>query len=118
MESSVTAALGHVQTFVRPQVILTDDPSREDAFFVKALRSKVAEIGKSVIELPPDAAMNLMWVARLDSGSLAGAYTDLPFATAFECTKLDHSVAHDLRRYFNPCSSKLFRIAHKAVEIH
>ena len=75
MEVSVAAGMEYIQTFVRPQVILTDDPTREDAFFTKALRSKAREIGKSVIELPVGAATNLMWIARLDSGSLAGTFT-------------------------------------------
>ena len=30
------------------------------------------EIGKGIIELPSDAIENMMWLTRLDSGSLAG----------------------------------------------
>ncbi len=77
MEISVAAGIGHIQTFIRPQAILTDNPSREDAFFTKSLRNKALEIGKSVIELPKDAATNLMWISRLDSGSLAGEFATL-----------------------------------------
>ena len=72
MEVSVTASLGHIQMFVHPQVIITDHRSREDAFFIKAIRAKAVIIDKSVIELPPDALENLMWITRLDSSSLAG----------------------------------------------
>ena len=72
MEISITASMEHIRTFVHPQVILIDNPSREDAFFVNALRSKAMEIGKSLIELPADATENLMWITRLDSSSLAG----------------------------------------------
>jgi len=72
MEVSVTASLEHMQTFIHPQVIIIDYPSREDLFFVTALRSKAVDIGKAIIELPSDAAANMMWMARLDSGSLAG----------------------------------------------
>ncbi|KAL8765636.1 MAG: hypothetical protein Q9209_007368 [Squamulea sp. 1 TL-2023] len=72
MEVSVAAALGHIQTFMHPQVVITDDQSREDAFFTKAIRAKTSELGKSVIELPKDASEKMMWIARLDSGSLAG----------------------------------------------
>lgn len=72
MEVSVAAALGHIQSFIDPQVIITDHASRENGFFIKAMRAKSSEIGKSLIELPPDATENLMWLARLDSGSLAG----------------------------------------------
>ena len=72
MEISITASMEHIHTFIHPQVILIDNPSREDAFFVNALRRKVMDIGKSLIELPADATENLMWITRLDSGSLAG----------------------------------------------
>lgn len=72
MEVSVGASLGHMQTFVHPQVIITDHASREDTFFIKAVKAKAVAIDKSVIELPLDAAENFMWITRLDSGSLAG----------------------------------------------
>lgn len=72
MEVTVAAGLGHIQTFMHPQVVIVDDPSREDAFFAKAMRSKTLELGRSLIELTTDAAENLMWITRLDSDSLAG----------------------------------------------
>lgn len=72
MEVSVTASLGHIQTYIQPQVLITDHAGREDGFFVKSIRSKAVEIGRSVIELPRDASENLLWITRLDSGSLAG----------------------------------------------
>lgn len=72
MEVSVSAALGYIQTFMHPQVVIIDDSSREDGFFTKAIRAKAMEIGRSVIELPKDASESLMWITRLDSGSLSG----------------------------------------------
>ncbi|KAL8998687.1 MAG: hypothetical protein Q9188_006049 [Gyalolechia gomerana] len=75
MEVSVSAALGHIQTFMHPQAVITDDASREDGFFTKAIRAKAFEIGRSVIELPKDASESLMWITRLDSGSLAAWQT-------------------------------------------
>lgn len=72
MEVSVAASLEHIQTFIHPQVILVDDPSREDAFFTTAMRSKAMDIGKPVIELPIYATENMMWITRLDSESLSG----------------------------------------------
>ena len=72
MEVSVTAGLEHIQTFIHPQIIIIDDPSREDDFFVRAVRSKVMDLDKSLIELPKDATKTMMWMTRLDSGSLAG----------------------------------------------
>ena len=80
MEVSVTAGMEHIQTFVHPQIIIIDDPAREDAFFVDAVRSKVMDFGKAIIELPRDAAETMMWMTRLDSGSLAAwpiAYVDI-----------------------------------------
>ncbi len=72
MEVSVSAALGHIHGFMHPQVVITDDSSREDGFFTRAIRARAFEMGKTVIELPPDASEHLMWIARLDTGSLAG----------------------------------------------
>ncbi|KAL9585855.1 MAG: hypothetical protein Q9203_004083 [Teloschistes exilis] len=77
MEVTVAAGLGHIQTFMHPQVVIVDDPSREDAFFTKAMRSKTLELGRSLIELTTDAAENLMWITRLDSASLAGSLVRL-----------------------------------------
>ena len=68
------ASMDHIQSFVHPQVIIIDSPHREDTFFITTLRSKVRDIGKSLIELPSDATENMMWITRLDSGSLAGMF--------------------------------------------
>ncbi|KAL8717147.1 MAG: hypothetical protein Q9225_005589 [Loekoesia sp. 1 TL-2023] len=75
MEVSVSAALGHIQTFMHPQLVITDDATREDGFFTKAIRAKTFELGRSIIELPTAASENLMWIARLDSSSLAAWHT-------------------------------------------
>ena len=72
MEVSVTASMEHINSFMHPQIIVIDDPNREDEFFVAALRSKAMDIGKGIIELPSDAIESMMWLTRLDSGSLAG----------------------------------------------
>ena len=74
MEISVEASMDHIHTFIHPQIIIIDNPSREDSFFVTTLRSKAKYIGKSIIELPSDATESMMWITRLDSGSLAGIF--------------------------------------------
>ena len=71
MESSVAASLEHIQTFIHPQVVLIDDPKREEGYLVDAIREKAAELFKPLIELPLNAVENLMWITRLDSSSLA-----------------------------------------------
>lgn len=72
MEVSVTASMDHINTFVHPQITIIDDPAREDVFFVDAIRSKMMDLGKAIIELPRDASETMMWMTRLDSASLAG----------------------------------------------
>lgn len=68
------ASMEHIHTFVHPQVIIIDNPSREDTFFVTTLRNKAMDIRKTIIELPSDATESMMWITRLDSGSLAGLF--------------------------------------------
>ena len=68
------ASMEHIQTFIHPQVIIIDNPGREDTFFVTTIRSKAMDIGTSIIELPSNAPENMMWITRLDSGSLAGLF--------------------------------------------
>ncbi|KAL9102963.1 MAG: hypothetical protein Q9163_001950 [Psora crenata] len=80
MEASVAASLGHIQEFIHPQVIIVDQPSREDKYFITAVRGRAMDLLKPVIELPLDATENLMWMARLDSASLAAwpqTYVDI-----------------------------------------
>lgn len=114
MEVSVTAALGHIQTFVHPQVIITDHESREDVFFIKAIRAKAAAIDKSVIELPTNAAENLMWITRLDSGSLAGM--DRLDKVLFRSANRTISVAYNLCRPGYSCPAKVVGVSSTAAE--
>lgn len=116
MEVSVGASLGHIQTFVHPQVIITDHASREDAFFMKAVKAKAVAINKSVIELPSDAAENLMWITRLDSGSLAGKKTARqPLLQIIDRTI---SMAYHIRGYSNPRSASVIGFSSEVAEIH
>ena len=74
MEASVRAGLGHIDKFVMPQALIIDHEGREDTFFINSVRMKALDMGKSLIELPRDAAVNMMWITHLDSGSLAGIW--------------------------------------------
>ena len=71
MEVSAAAGLGHINNFIEPQVIITDGSGREDAFLTNSIRRKITELDKVLIELPSNAIENMMWITRLDSGSLA-----------------------------------------------
>ena len=68
------ASMEHIHTFVHPQVIIIDNPSRENTFFVTTLRNKAMDVRTTVIELPSDATESMMWITRLDSESLAGLF--------------------------------------------
>lgn len=72
MEVSVTAAMGHIQNFIHPQVVIVDYPSREDGFFNSGVQHKARELGIPVIDLHTNEVGKLMWITRLDSGSLQG----------------------------------------------
>ena len=75
MEVSVAAALGHVDNFIEPVAIISDGSSTEDSFFTNSMRRKTNELSKVLIELPEDAIENMMWITRLDCGSLAAWQT-------------------------------------------
>ena len=80
MESSVFLALGPIHSFIHPQVYIMDDPNEEEAYVVKGLKAAGYQTGKAVIELPTNAAQNLLWLTRLDIGSLAAwdqVYVDI-----------------------------------------
>jgi hypothetical protein len=69
-ELSVTSALGHINTFLHPQVAIMDDSLSEDAFFIRGMWNKTDALGMPLIEVPKDRWEDYMWIARLDSGSL------------------------------------------------
>ncbi len=74
MRASILAGLKYVDEFMHPQVVITDNSGLEDTFFTSAVREKTNNLRTTLIELPRDATENLMWLTRLDSGSLRGEY--------------------------------------------
>ena len=109
------ASMEHIQTFIHPQVIIIDNPSREDSFLVTTLRIKATDIGKSIIELPSDATETMMWITRLDSGSLAGMSPPL----SIHARPLTiSSVVNNLRRLAHPSTIRLVGIPCPASQIH
>jgi hypothetical protein len=59
---------------MHPQACIIDGSGSEEDFLVNGIRIKATDIGQSVIELPSNAADLMMWITRLDSGSLRGSY--------------------------------------------
>jgi hypothetical protein len=70
LEASVAGALRHINEFMHPQAIITDDSSIEDAPFTRAVRLKGKIYNHPVIEIPEGAYEDFLWMTRLDSGSL------------------------------------------------
>lgn len=68
---AVIGAMTHVETFMHPQVIITDDSAVEDVFFVRGIRKKAKDLTRPLIEIPKSKYEDFMWMTRLDSSSLA-----------------------------------------------
>ncbi len=69
-QASVETALRHINAFLHPKALISDNAMNEDGFFVKGSRAAAASQGFPIIEIPKDGAERLMWITRLDSGSL------------------------------------------------
>jgi hypothetical protein len=70
-QASVQSALTHIQSFLHPQVAVVDAAGSEDAFFAAGVRNRTDAFGMSRIEVPEGKSEALMWMTRLDAGSLA-----------------------------------------------
>jgi hypothetical protein len=70
-EASTASALDHINSYMHPQVVITDDSLSEDAFFVRQLRLKAAAFEWPILELPAGEADRLKWITRLEAQSLA-----------------------------------------------
>ncbi|TKA76630.1 hypothetical protein B0A55_04924 [Friedmanniomyces simplex] len=70
-EVAVSGAMKHINDFMHPQAIIMDDSVLEDAFFVRAMRYKAAEMRRALIEIPAGRYEDFLWITRLDSGSLS-----------------------------------------------
>jgi hypothetical protein len=70
MEMSVRASLYHLTSRMKPMVVMTDSPEREDAFFIRGIRQKTRDLNLPLIELPINAAQKLRWISKLDASAL------------------------------------------------
>lgn len=71
LEGSVAGAMRHINEYMHPQAIITDDSAIEDEPFTRAMRSKGKQYGRPVIEIPAGGYETFLWMTRLDSGSLS-----------------------------------------------
>lgn len=72
MQNAAFAALGHIERFLHPQVVVIDGSGIEEVSFVQGFQDRVANMDSALIELPKNAAQNLLWFTRLDTWSLKG----------------------------------------------
>lgn len=72
MGAAVEAALKYFKTFLRPHIYFCDDSAFEEPSFIREYRAQTIMESKALIELPDNAPERLMWLTRLDSGSLSG----------------------------------------------
>ena len=67
----------HIEAFMHPQAVLIDGSGQEDPLFLRALREKLVQVQKPLIEMPNDVAERFMWITRLDYGSLRGEFAQV-----------------------------------------
>lgn len=74
MEVSCSAGFNHINNFVHPQATFIDASGEEELYFIKGLKERANNMGRTVIELPEGAEQNMMWATLLDSSSLGGMW--------------------------------------------
>lgn len=70
-EAAVAAALNHIEVYMHPQVVITDDSTAEDTWFTREMRMKAKQYDWPVIELPTGKQDRLKWITRLETRALA-----------------------------------------------
>lgn len=73
MERAVVAGFSYVESYIHPDVIITQGESLEDAFFLKGTQRKTRDSDVPYIVLP-SLSTNLLWLSTLDSTALRGSY--------------------------------------------
>jgi hypothetical protein len=80
MTVSVSAGYAHINNYVHPQATFIDGSGDEEIFFMKGLKKRAGDLGRTIIELPENAEQTLMWTTLLDSASLSGRFL-FPYST-------------------------------------
>lgn len=71
MEGAAVLALGYLQFYLRPQVMITHGVMLEDSFFAKGVELGTQKHGLPHIALPSHAR-ELMWMSLLHCSALRG----------------------------------------------
>lgn len=73
LKIAIRIGLRHLHDFIHPQATLFS-MDHEEEWFVEAARKTTRQFQMQTIELPENAANDLRWITKLDSGSIGGIY--------------------------------------------
>lgn len=73
LKITIRTGLRHLHDFIHPQVVLLS-VDHEEKWFIEIARKTTQQLQMQTIELPANAANDLRWITRLDSGSIGGIY--------------------------------------------
>lgn len=73
LKIATKTGLRHLHDFIHPQVVLLSVDNEEE-WFIETARQTTQQLQMQTIELPGNAANDLRWITRLDSGSIGGIY--------------------------------------------
>lgn len=65
----------HINNYMHPQAMIIDASGLEEDYFLTSMRKQAPDLSIPLIELPENSITQLGWISKLDSSSLAGAYT-------------------------------------------
>ncbi|KAI1749901.1 hypothetical protein F4782DRAFT_285689 [Xylaria castorea] len=70
LEKAVFRAFYHINTYMHPQVIITDSLNDDEAYFTRGLKQHLKTSKTTLIELPRWASKSMSWITKLDSAAL------------------------------------------------
>lgn len=73
LKIATRTGLRHLHDFLHPQAVLLSVDHEEERF-IRIARGTTQQLQMQIIELPENAANDLRWITRLDSGSIGGTY--------------------------------------------
>lgn len=73
LKIAIRTGLRHLRDFIHPQAVLLS-VDYEEEWFIGIARKTTQQLQMKTIELPENAANDLRWITRLDSGSVGGIY--------------------------------------------
>lgn len=81
LKIATKTGLRHLHEFIHPQIMLLS-VDHEEEWFIETARQTTQQLQMQTIELPDNAANDLRWITRLDSGSIGGTYISYVNATS------------------------------------